>query len=63
MENQCVLCDELVEAIGAIVIVGNVSQPEQGTMCRRCTALSAKQRKAKRDEAMRRALMRNDHVE
>lgn len=58
METQCVLCDQSMRALGAIVVTGNVEDPEAAPLCRRCAALSPAEQKRLRDVAMTRMVRR-----
>lgn len=62
METRCLLCDRPIEAIGAIVVVGDVEHPENATLCRRCADLPPPQRRSLRNQAMLRALDRHGDV-
>ena len=54
MEVHCVLCDQPTRALGAIVVTGNVENPDASPLCRTCTALPPHEQKRLRDVAMTR---------
>ena len=54
MEMRCVLCDQPTRAPGAIVVTGNVEDPEPSPLCRPCAALPPREQKRLRDVAMTR---------
>lgn len=54
MEMRCVLCDQLTRAPGAIVVTGNVEDPDAAPLCRACAALPLREQKRLRDVAMTR---------
>jgi len=54
MEMRCVLCDQPTRAPGAIVVTGNVEDPDAEPLCRACAALPLREQKRLRDVAMTR---------
>lgn len=54
MEMRCVLCDQPTQAPGAIVVTGNVEDPDTAPLCRACAALPLREQKRLRDAAMTR---------
>ncbi len=54
MEMRCVLCDQPTRAPGAIVVTGNVENPDPSPLCRACTELPPQEQKRLRDVAMTR---------
>ncbi len=59
MQTVCLLCDEpmAIGAIGAVVTIGDVTEPEWAPLCRRCAALGDAERKHRRDAIMIRMLV------
>lgn len=54
MDMRCVLCDQPTRAPGAIVVTGNVEDPDAAPLCRACDALPLPEQKRLRDVAMTR---------
>ena len=54
MEMRCVLCDQPTRAAGAIVVTGNVEDPDAEPLCRACAAFPLHEQKRLRDVAMTR---------
>ena len=55
---RCILCDALTRAPGAIVVTGNVEDPDAAPLCRACAALPVSEQKHLRDVAMTRIMVR-----
>lgn len=50
--EHCVLCDQPTPVLEAVVVTGNVEEPEAAPLCRACATLSPPERKRLRDVAM-----------
>ncbi len=51
-EARCLLCCAPMHAIGAVIVMGNVADPDVDEICCTCAALSLLERKRLRNAAM-----------
>jgi len=56
MDPRYALCERKIRAVAAVVVAGDMSQPDAQPLCRRCAEMTPAQRKQLRDQAMTRML-------